>query len=94
MVSKNVKVGRLFGYSESFEVDRSDSFVKIIAYVGDKEYHVAPNDATIARLKAIRAQFKAILDAEVLINGTILELWEKQMVEEPGRTVEKYVRIQ
>lgn len=94
MVKRTVKVAQLFSWSRNFDVDRDENVLMIIAHVGDREYHVAPDAATIDRLKHVDSRVRAILKEDIIVEGDILEVWEKQMVEEPGRTVEKYVRIQ
>ncbi len=94
MVSQNVKVGRLFSWSRNFTVNQDEGIIEIVAHVGDKEYHVVPDVATIQRLKDIRDRVKMIMTEKVEVSGEIIEVWEKQLVEEPGRTIEKYVRIQ
>lgn len=94
MVSQTVKVGRLFSWSRNFSVDRDEGIIEIIAHVGDREYHFVPDAATIQRLRDIRDRVKVIMAEDVKVSGEITEVWEKQLVEELGQTVEKYVRIQ
>jgi hypothetical protein len=93
MVSRTVKVGRLFSLSRSFDVDASENVLKIIAHIGDREIHIHPDAATVQRLKTIRDRIKAIMLEDILIEGDVLEVWEKQMVDIPASQREAYVRI-
>ena len=94
MVSKVVKVGRLFSWSRNFSVDQDEGIVEIIVHVDDREYHFVPDAETIDRLKAIRDRVKAIMAEDVEVSGEITEVWGKQMVQYPSYEVEEYVRIQ
>ena len=94
MVSKTMKVGRLFSWSRNFSVDRDESIIEIIAHVGDREYHLTPDAETVARLKEIRDRIKAIMAEQVGISGEATEVWEKKRVQHPAYEVEEYVRIQ
>lgn len=91
MVSRQVKLNRLISWSRNFDVDIAENILRLIFYVGadggdytgalgDKEYHVKPNTATVTRLKKVRDQIISLLENTVLIEGTILETHEVKEV--------------
>jgi len=94
LVKRTVKVGLLFNWGRSFDVDVDEKVLRIIAAVNDREYHLIPNAATITRLKAVRNTLVQLMDQDIEVEGDIDEIWELQQVEIPAKMIEKYVRIQ
>lgn len=94
MVKQMIKVRRLFGWSLSFDVDRDENVLRIIAFVGDREYHIAPTPETVNRLKAVRNKLIQFMNQDIEDEGDVIEVWEKQQVTVPERVIEAFVRIQ
>ncbi|MCW4038411.1 MAG: hypothetical protein NWF13_06715 [Candidatus Bathyarchaeota archaeon] len=94
MVKQMIKVRRLFGWSRSFDVDRDENVLRIIAFVGDMEYHITPTPETVNRLKAVRNKIIQLMNQDIEVEGDVLEVWEKQQVTMPERVIEAFVRIQ
>jgi len=94
MVKQMIKMGRLFSWSRSFDVNRDENVLRIIAFVGDREYHIAPTPETVNRLKAARNKLVQLMDQDIEVEGDVLEVWEKQQVTVPERVIEAFVRIQ
>jgi len=93
MVIGTIQVGMLFSWSRNFDVDKDENVLKIIYYPTDStELHIQPTEQSVNKLKLIRDSIKAIMNAEVTLEGVILERWEKQMVEYPSYTKEEWVR--
>jgi len=91
MVSREVPLYKLISWSRNFDVDKNKNILRLIFHVGtdggeykgqlgDKEYHVQPDQATVNRLKNIRDQIVQMLQNTVLIEGTILETYEVKEV--------------
>ena len=94
MVKQMIKVRRLFSWSRSFDVVSDENVLRIIVFVGDREYHIEPTPETVNRLKAVRNKLVQIMDQNIEVEGDVLEVWEKQQVTVPERVIEAFVRIQ
>ena len=94
MVKGIIQVGKLFSWSRNFNVDKDENVLSIIYYPNETtELHIVPTPESIAKLKAIRDKISEIMNAEVELEGTITERWEKQTVTEEAKQVEKWVRV-
>lgn len=106
MVSKEIELHKLISVSRNFNVDKNENVLELIFFVGptindeytgvegDREIHVAPDQATIDRLKAIRNQIKSFLADTVIVEGAILEVWELQNVTSPESSKLERVKVQ
>lgn len=92
-ISRTVRAGRLFSITRNFDVDGSGRARRIIIHVGDREYRIIPTPDTINKLREIQKRLSEILDSDILIEGVLEGIWEKQIVIETKQT-EKYVEIQ
>jgi len=94
MVSGTIRIGKLFSWHRNFDVDKDENILKIVYYPTETtQLHIQPTTASINKLKLIRDNIKAIMNAEVTLEGTILERWEKQMVDYPSYSKEEWVRV-
>jgi len=94
MVKGTIRVGKLFSWSRNFDVDKDENVLKIIYYPNpDTELHIQPTLESIDKLKAIRDEVKSIMARKVTLEGTVVERWEKQVVTEEAREVEKWVKV-
>lgn len=95
MVKGIIRIGKLFSWNRNFDVDRDENVLRIIYYPNENtELHIQPTQASIAKLKAIRDEIKAVMNRDVELEGTIMERWEKQLVTEEARQVEKWVKVE
>lgn len=94
MVKGTVKIGELFTPVCNFNIDVSGNILKIVYFpTEDVQLIIAPTAETITKLKRIRDGILAVMDQEVELEGSVLERWEKQLVEEPAKTVVKWVQV-
>ena len=96
MVKGTIRIGKLFSCSRNFNVDINENVLKIVIYPDQNtELHILPTSASIAKLKAIQDEIKAIMNRTVELEGTVLEHWEKRMVTVSAteKQVEKWVQI-
>ncbi|MDH5690055.1 MAG: hypothetical protein OEY81_01320 [Candidatus Bathyarchaeota archaeon] len=95
MVKGTIRVGKLFSWSRNFDVDKDENVLRIIYYPNENtELHIQPSEESIAKLKAMRDEIKAIMARSVELEGTVMERWEKQIVTEEARQVEKWVKVE
>lgn len=95
MVTGTIQVGKLFSWHRNFTVDKDENVLKIIYYPTETtELHIQPTTQSAAKLKLIRDSIKDIMNANVTLEGTIVERWEKQLVTEEARQVEKWVKVE
>ena len=104
MVSRDVPLNRLISWSRNFNVDKDENILNLFFYVGaddgnytgalgDREYKIIPDEATINRLKTVRNQIIALLQNTVQIEGDIEEIWEIQEVEYPSEMKLERVKL-
>jgi len=94
MVKGTIKIEKLFSWSRNFNVDKDENVLEVIYYPNENtELHIIPNAESIAKLKAIRDEIKTIMNRSVELEGTVTERWEKQLVTEEAKQVEKWVKV-
>lgn len=105
MASRTIPLNKLISWSRNFNVDKDENILKIIFHVGvnngdytgvvgDREYHVVPDAATVTRLKNVRDQIIALLQNTVLIEGSVDAVYEVQEVTYPEEVKVELVQIQ
>ena len=94
MVKGTIRIGKLFSWNRNFDVDKDENILKIIYYPDEStELHIQPTPESIAELKAVRDEILTIMNRNIELEGTIIERWEKQIVTEEAKQVEKWVRV-
>jgi len=95
MVSAEIKLRKLISWHLIFEIAGDD-----------KEIHIfhSPNDITMVKVKLDKAsvdvllqkrdQIISFLNQVIKLSGSVEERWEKKIVEEPAKDVEKWVRVE
>jgi len=106
MVSRQISLHKLVSVNFNVDWNLEDNILKLIFYVdkdnkdnytgilGDKEYHLVPDKATINRLKAVRDQIRNQLQNTILVEGTIQEAYEVQEVTYPSSIKTELVKVQ
>lgn len=93
MVKGTIRIGKLFSWSRNFDVDKDENVLRIIHHPDENtELHIQPTPQSIVKLQAIRDEILAIMNREIELEGTIIERWEKQLVDVPATQVEKWVQ--
>ena len=104
MVSREIKINKLVSFNFNVDWHKEDNVTRIIFYVGadggeyqgklgDKEYHLQPDQSTINRLKVLRNKIITQLQETIIIEGTIIETHEVKEVTYPEEVKVELVKV-
>jgi len=94
MVSADIKLKKLISCNIIYEIIKEGKHVVVYYYPNNSVMLKIKLDSdSVTALVEKRQQIIAFLDQSIHLTGTVEERWEKQIVTEPGKQIEKWVQV-